>query len=32
MNLKLSNYDSSVLTAEKEVSDYFDLVLELIKN
>jgi aspartyl-tRNA(Asn)/glutamyl-tRNA(Gln) amidotransferase subunit B len=28
-DLKLSNYDSSVLTAEKDVSDYFDLVLEL---
>ena len=26
--LKLSNYDSSVLTADKEVSDYFDLVLQ----
>jgi len=27
-DLKLSNYDSSVLTSEKEVSDYFDSVLE----
>jgi len=27
-DLKLSNYDSSVLTSEKEVSNYFDLVLE----
>ena len=25
-NLSLSNYDASVLTADKEVSDYFDLV------
>ena len=24
---KLSNYDSSILTAEKEISDFFDLVL-----
>ena len=30
-NLKLSNYDASVLTTEKEVSDYFDLVLETHK-
>ena len=30
-NLKLSNYDSSVLTAEKEVSNYFDLVLDTNK-
>ena len=30
-NLKLSNYDASVLTTEKEVSDYFDLVLEIHK-
>ena len=27
-DLKLSNYDSSVLTADKEVSDYFDLVIK----
>ena len=27
-NLKLSNYDASVLTADKEVSDFFDLVLK----
>jgi len=27
--LKLSNYDSSVLIAEKEVSDYFDSVFEI---
>ena len=27
-NLKLSNYDASVLTADKEVSDYFDSVIE----
>ena len=26
--LKLSNYDSSVLTSDKQVSDYFDLVLQ----
>jgi len=30
-NLQLSSYDASVLTAEKEVSDYFDLVLETHK-
>ena len=30
--LHLSNYDSSVLTAEKEVADYFDLVLEQHKD
>ena len=30
-NLKLSNYDSSVLTADKEVSNYFDLVLDIHK-
>ena len=28
-NLKLSNYDASILTAEKEVSDYFDLVIKI---
>ena len=27
-NLNLSNYDASILTADKEVSDFFDLVLE----
>jgi aspartyl-tRNA(Asn)/glutamyl-tRNA(Gln) amidotransferase subunit B len=26
-DFKLSNYDSSILTAEKEISDFFDLVL-----
>ena len=30
-NLQLSNYDALVLTAEKEVGDYFDLVLETHK-
>ena len=30
-NLQLSNYDASILTTEKEVSDYFDLVLETHK-
>ena len=30
--LHLSNYDSSVLTAEKEVADYFDLVLKQHKD
>ena len=27
-NFQLSNYDSSVLTSEKSISDYFDNVLE----
>ena len=31
-NLKLSNYDASVLTAEKEVSDYFDEVIRIHNN
>lgn len=31
-NLKLSNYDASVLTSEKDISDYFDLVLSIDKN
>ena len=31
-NLKLSNYDASVLTADKDVSDYFDLVLKSNKD
>ena len=30
-SLKLSNYDATVLTAEKEVSDYFDLVIDAHK-
>ena len=29
--LNLSNYDASILTAEKEVSDYFDSVLQIHK-